>query len=174
MAEDGESLHRRSERGTKGKPPMRLGFEDAELSQSVDSTRTTRSSGKSTSTRYSAKRAVLEAERKLAEKDLELAKLAADEAQSERVSYRSTSPRLQQEVFDEADALPTESPASTPDPVTPATASQQQPVPVERSEHARSAAPSRETDSETDLDGYARTEIAGAPAPAIDRQRLSV
>ena len=142
MAEDGESLHRRSERGTKGKPPMRLGFEDAELSQSVDSTRTTRSSGKSTSTRYSAKRAVLEAERKLAVKDLELAKLAADEAQSERVSYRSTSPRLQQEVFDEADALPTESPASTTDPVTPATASQQQPVPVERSEHARSAASS--------------------------------
>ena len=81
--EDLASSHRRSQRSTKGVPPTRFGYESGSV----------RSSG-----RYSAKKAVLEAEIRVAEKALQLAQLELDDRCS-----RSSSPRMRQEVFAEAE-----------------------------------------------------------------------
>ena len=118
MAEPEE--HRTSERTTKGVPPSRWGFEEGESSYlrrpGVGSGNRMLQSGSgrgspqpsTASSTSGAKRAMLEAQRRLAQADVELAKLALEEAtstRSRRTAERSSSPRMMREVFDEADAM---------------------------------------------------------------------
>ena len=112
--EGSERSQRTSGRSTKGVPPSRFGFEElgqkpVAVTPSQDGNCTSvRSSGSSLST-DATRRAVLLAEKRAADAELELAKLEDEELRLRRSkSERSSSPKMMLEVHHEADCLQTQ------------------------------------------------------------------